>query len=47
MASISLRILSIVFIEYGFPLIFSNNFFIEEKLFSSKSVGKLRSKSPK
>ena len=47
MESISSRISSILFIEYGSPLIFLNNFFIEEKLFSSKSVGSLRSNSPK
>ena len=41
-----LRILSIVLIEYGLPLIFLNNF-LYEKLFSSKSVGSLSSNSPK
>ena len=45
-ASISSRILSIVFIEYGLPLVFSNNFLIDLKFFSSKSDGKLRVKSP-
>ena len=45
--SISSRILSIVLIEKGLPLVFLNNFLIEEKLFSSKSAGSLRSNLPK
>ena len=47
MVSISSRMSSIILIEYGLPLILSNNFFIEEKLLSSKSLGSFRSSSPK